>query len=121
MKDTIQLTPREIEDRLEDGIARLTKQNQVLDRLAKEKAKTEQEYRTELAKKIETLRAGGVTATTSKDRAKGSDDVKEYLYKRDLKEIRWRAQLEITRNIRLEIEVLRSLLTQLRAEAKNMM
>jgi len=119
-RDRLQMTPRQIEKQLQEARTKLTNQNQRLDKLAKEKAQAEREYRKMLAQTIENLRDNGVTATAVKDRAKGHQVVVDLMYERDLTKAQWRAALEATKNTRDEIQLLRSLLTQLRNEYENM-
>lgn len=87
--------------------------------LGLEKAKTERDYRVREAQEILKLKADGFKVTIIQEVAKGNEEVADLRLKRDIAESAYYTALQAMENLRLEIEILRSKLTWLRAEFKN--
>lgn len=113
------MTPAEIMDKLLESKQALEEQNKELIRLGEEKAEAERVYRTALAKELLTLRAHNFPATLINDLARGNQDVANLRLKRDTAESLYDACKERIKDIRAEIEILRSLLVWQRVEYQN--
>lgn len=111
--------PQQLMDRLEKCIAALGRGNTQMKTLGLEKAKTEKEYRIRQAQEILKLRAEGNKVTVIQDLAKGNEEVAELRLRRDVAESAYYTCISAIDNLRLEIDVLRSKLTWLRAELGN--
>ena len=113
------MNPQELLNRLDVCVQALGRGNTQLKTLGLEKAKTEKEYRVRQAQEILKLKADGLKVTIIQDVAKGNPEVAELRLKRDIAESAYYTALQAMENLRLEIEILRSKLTWLRAEFKN--
>ena len=113
------MNPQELLNRLDTCVQALGRGNTQLKTLGLEKAKTEKEYRVKQAQEILKLKAEGFKVTIIQDVAKGNPEVAELRLKRDIAESAYYTALQAMENLRLEIEILRSKLTWLRAEFKN--
>lgn len=69
------------------------------------KAKTENEYRIELAKELLIQRDKGLPATLTNDVARGNKIVAELKYKRDVAETMYEVTLEKLRAIKIELGI----------------
>lgn len=113
------MNPQDLLDRLDRCVQALGRGNAHLKTLGLEKAKTERDYRVREAQEILKLKADGFKVTIIQEVAKGNEEVAELRLKRDIAESAYYTALQAMENLRLEIEILRSKLTWLRAEFKN--
>ena len=113
------MNPQELLNRLDTCVQALSRGNAQLKTLGLEKAKTERDYRVREAQEILKLKTDGFKVTIIQDMAKGNEEVAELRLKRDIAESAYYTALQAMENLRLEIEILRSKLTWLRAEFKN--
>lgn len=105
------MNPQDLLDRLDKCVQALGRGNAQLKTLGLEKAKTERDYRVREAQEILKLKADGFKVTIIQEVAKGNEEVAELRL--------YYTALQAMENLRLEIEILRSKLTWLRAEFKN--
>ncbi len=110
------MNPQAVLELLDEKQRELSCLNDDLIIKAEEKAKTEGKYRKELRKELLILRQEKVPTTIINDLAKGKNEIALLRYKRDLAESNYYICISSIENKRLEIEVLRSKLTWLRAE-----
>lgn len=87
---------------------RLSKSADALFELGREKAETEREYRSELAKEMLRLKSEGMQVTLITDIAKGN--VSERLFQRDLAEARFKAGIEAADAIKIQVSALQTIL-----------
>lgn len=114
------MTPIEIMEELDNCKRAMTEANTRLKTLGVNLAKTESTYRIAVAKKEITLRKiDKYPANLTHDIARGDEVVARLRLNRDIAKIDYEVCKEGLRNIRSEVEVLRSLLTWERVELKN--
>ncbi|MFD1179515.1 hypothetical protein ACFQ3W_24905 [Paenibacillus puldeungensis] len=87
---------------------RLSKSADALFSLGKAKAEAERDYRLALAQEILKLRAEKVPVTIIENLAKGN--VSELLFKRDLAETQFKAGIEATDAIKVQVSALQTIL-----------
>lgn len=92
---------------LHQATKRLSESSKEVFRLAKAKAETEREYRSELAKVMMSMRMDKVQATLIPDLARG--EVSELKYQRDLATETYRAALSAMEALKVEINALQSI------------
>ncbi|BFN03888.1 hypothetical protein [Clostridium tetani] len=115
------MNPGEIMNKLNAAQLALQKGNVELKTLSINKARTEKDYRIALAKKMLILRnVEKYPSNMINDLAKGDEKVAQLRLQRDIAESSYYTAISSIDNLRLEIETLRSLLTWLRTEFKNM-
>jgi hypothetical protein len=68
-------------------------------------ARAENDYRKELSKKILLLRTDNVAWTACYDIAKGSDEVADYLFKRDIAEVVYNSLQEKVNVLKIEVKI----------------
>lgn len=113
------MNPQAIIELLDHALMDLSKLNENLTKLSKEKAETEALYRREVRKEILLLRQEKVQVTLIDNLVKGKEEISTLRYKRDIAASKYFTCISAIENKRLEIEVLRSKLTWLRVEYKN--
>lgn len=113
------MNPQQLLARLDQCIAALGRGNTQMKTLGLEKAKTRKDYSVRLQQEYLKLRAEGEKVTIISELAKGNEEVAELRLKKDIAESSYYVGLEAMNNLRLEIEIIRSQLTWLRAEFKN--
>ena len=113
------MNPTEIIKKLENAMLALQHGNTELKTLGVNKAKAERDYKIALNKKILRLKAEKLPATLIQDLSRGDESVAELRLQRDIAESSYFVCLDALNNLRLEIEVLRSILTWMRNELKN--
>lgn len=86
---------------------RLRKSADAMFPLGRERAKTEREYRSALAKEMFKLKAEGIQATLIPDMARGN--TAELKFNRDLAEANFKAAIEATRSLQVTISALQSI------------
>ena len=113
------MNPTEIINKLENAMLALQHGNTELKMLGVNKAKAERDYKIALNKKILQLKAEKLPATLIQGLSRGDESVAELRLQRDIAESSYFVCLDALNNLRLEIEVLRSILTWMRNELKN--
>ncbi|WP_427340630.1 hypothetical protein [Caloranaerobacter sp. DY30410] len=97
----------------------LQEKNKELKELAVKKAEAEQAYRIALAKKMLELKTEGMSVSLINDLARGDKIVAELKMQRDISESLYDACREKIKDLRVEIDIMRSMLTWEREEYKN--
>lgn len=113
------MNPQEIIQKIEYAKLALTKGNDQLKTLGVKKADAEKNYKIELRKELLRLRLEKQPVAIIQDLAKGEERISQLRLERDLAENSYNVCQEAMRNTRLEIELLRSLLTWQRVELGN--
>ena len=113
------LTPAEIEEQLLNSKQMLQEKNDELKVLGIRKAEAEKAYRIQLAKKYFELRDKKYPVTLVPDLARGDEDVSELKLKRDISDMLYEACRDKIKDLREEIGIMRSLMTQQRFELEN--
>ena len=113
------INPQELFEKLDKCIAALGRGNLQLKTLALKKDNTENLYRIALRKEILKLKLEGQPATLINDLAKGEEKVAKLRLERDIAKDSYYVCLNAIENLRIEIDVLRSRVTWLRAELLN--
>lgn len=113
------MNPQEIMQKIEYAKLALTKGNDELKTLGVKKANAERTYRMEKRKELLKLRLEKCPVAIIQDIAKGDERISYLGLQRDLAENSYNVCQEAIRNTRLEIEILRSLLTWQRVELGN--
>lgn len=103
--ETIEVTKaiRRTAERLENGVDTITKK-------AKEYAVAEREYRIALRKEIVKLRTEKMPVTLIADVARGSDDVADLKFNRDLAQETYKASRDMLNALSTEVSSLQSIL-----------
>lgn len=76
--------------------------------LGREKATTEREYRLKLSQELLKLKSEGMAATLIPDVARGK--VSDYLFERDIAEVRFKAGIEATNALKSTLSAYQSIL-----------
>lgn len=113
------MNPQEIMDQIKMNRIALTKGNDELRTLGVKKANAERKYKIELRKELLKLRLEKYPIAIIQDLAKGEEKISFLRLERDLVENAYTVCQEGLRNIRLEQEILRSLLAWQRVEFGN--
>ncbi|NGP60016.1 hypothetical protein FLT15_17900 [Paenibacillus thiaminolyticus] len=100
----------QVTDEIYTASQRLSKAADALYELAREKAEAERRYRLALAQEMLRLKADGLQVTLITDVAKGSEEVADKLFKRDLSDGRFRAGLESQEAIKTQISAYQTIL-----------
>lgn len=87
---------------------RLSNASDAIYKLGEAKASSEQVYRVKLAQEMIKLKSDGMSVGMIADVARGN--VGEYLFARDVAEIRWKAAIESVDAIRSQLSALQSIL-----------
>jgi len=114
------MNPEEIIEDLNQQMAALTRGNDILKTLSIKKNKTEQIYRMALARKILALRAEKYPVSLTYDLARGDENIAQLRLDRDIAESSYFTCKSEMENLRLKIEVNRSLLKWNGVELKNL-
>lgn len=113
------MTPVDIMNNLDICIRALGQGNTELKTLGIKKAEAERKYRIALNKEILRLKVDKYPATLIQELARGNKEVADLRLNRDIAESSYYTAISAMDNLKIEIEVLRSKLTWLRAEFKN--
>ena len=113
------MNPQQIMEQIEKTKNELSKLNDNLKNFGIQKEKTERIYRIELRKKLLQLRIEKIPSSIIQDIAKGDEKISKLRMERGLAENNYYTCQEALRTKRLEMEILRSLLTWLRVELGN--
>lgn len=114
-----ELTPGEIIDLLNKKVYELSRMNMQLDKWANEKDKAESMYQQELSKELLRLRSEKVPLVIIKEVAKGNMQISKLRYQREFAKSSYILCINKQKNLRSEIETLRSQLAWLRVEYGN--
>lgn len=112
------MTPIDIMNNLDMCIRALSQGNTELKTLGIKKAEAERKYRVALNKEILRLKVDKYPATLIQELARGNKEVADLRLNRDIAESSYYTAISAMDNLKIEIEVLRSKLTWLRAEFK---
>lgn len=112
----MELNPEAIINKLEYKVNELTLRNAELERLGAIKDGLEANYRCELRKELLSLSLNKTKISIIGDIARGDEKIAKLRLNRDLAKNRFYSMKSSIENIKLEIEVLRSMLTWLRIE-----
>lgn len=112
----MELNPEAIINKLEYKVNELTLRNAELERLGAIKDGLEATYRCELRKELLSLSLNKTKISIIGDIARGDEKIAKLRLNRDLAKNRFYSMKSSIENIKLEIEVLRSMLTWLRIE-----
>lgn len=115
----IELNPEVILNKLEYKVNELSLRNQELDMVGRRKHSLESTYRCELRKELLKLTASNTKISIIGDMARGKEQIAKLRLDRDLATNEYFTIKSAIENIKIEIEVLRSMLTWLRVELKN--
>jgi capsule polysaccharide export protein KpsE/RkpR len=113
------LNPIELIEKLNQALLALQRGNTQLQTLGVKKADAERKYKISLRQELLKLRLEKHPVSIIQDLAKGNEEISKLRLERDLAENAYTTCQEAMRNIRLEIETLRSFLTYQRVELKN--
>ncbi|CAI3542927.1 MULTISPECIES: hypothetical protein [Clostridium] len=113
------MNPQEIMDEIKKAKNELSKLNDNLKSFGIQKEKAEQIYRIELSKKLLKLRLDKTPSSIIQDVAKGDAYISKLRLERGLAENNYTVCQEALRIKRIELEMLRSLLTWQRVELGN--
>ena len=117
----MELTPRQIEEKMNNANAELYQLNAELSEKGENKARAEKEYRVSKAQKILELRSEGESVTLTTDLATGSEDVAELKMKRDIAETEWYVCKSKIDHVSSRMNDLRTMLVQRRKEAEGVL
>lgn len=106
-------------ERLDNCILALSNGNIQQKRLGLEKAKAEKEYRVKYNQKMLILKAEKIQATLIVPLTKNDPEVADLAMKRDIAESSYYTCISAIENLRLEIEILRTKISWLKAELSN--
>lgn len=113
------MNPIELIEKLNQALLALQRGNTQLQTLGVKKADAERKYKISLRQELLKLRLEKHPVSIIQDLAKGNEEISKLRLERDLAENAYTTCQEAMRNIRLEIETLRSFLTYQRVELKN--
>lgn len=113
------MTPAQIMKQMVKSGQALQQKNEELKELAIKKAEAEQAYRVALAKRILELKTDGMSVSLINDLSRGDKTVAELKMQRDIAESMYDACREKIKDLRSEIDIMRSILTWEREEYKN--
>ena len=103
-------------NKLEYKVNELTFRNKDLEKLGAIKDSLDEEYRCELIKEFLCLSLNNKNISITGDIARGNREIAQLRLNRDLAKIRYYSMKSSIENIKIEIEVLRGMLTWLSAE-----
>lgn len=112
----MELNPEVIINKLEYKVNELTFRNKELEKLGITKDRLEATYRCELRKELLSLSLNKTKISIIGDIARGDEKIAKLRLNRDLAKNRYYSLKSSIEGIKLEIEVLRSMLTWLRVE-----
>ena len=115
------MSPLEIIDKLNLAVLTLGRGNEELKRLGEIKAKTRRDYAVALNQEILKLKSEDTRATYMIELAKGNEKVADLRLKKDIAECCYFAALDSQNVLKMEIEILRSQLSFLKAEMENVL
>lgn len=98
----------QVTDEIYAASQRLSKSADALFELGRERAETERDYRSRLAQEMMRLKAEGLQVTLIPDVARGN--LSEYLFKRDLAEVRFKAGIEAADAIKVQVSALQTII-----------
>ena len=110
------MNPQQIMDGMKEKNRMLSMKNDELAELSEKKAAAERDYKMAYAKEIINLKLGKESITLIPSIAKGDKMVAEMCYKADIAEGVYNACREKIKDLRVQIDSYRSLLTWMRAE-----
>lgn len=113
------MNPEAIIKIINERINRLSKKNSELVLLGKEFADSQRLYKKEKAKKIFMLRNEKVPTTVIRDLSVGDKTIADLRFKRDLAKVKYEACKSEIINLRVEIEINRSIFAWLKEELKS--
>jgi hypothetical protein len=110
------MNPQEVFNKLDQCTLALNQGNIEQKRLGLEKAKTEREYRIKYNQRMLQLKSEKVQATLIVALTKSDPEVADLAMKRDIAESSYYTCISAIENLRLEIEILRTKISWLKAE-----
>lgn len=108
--------PEVIINKLEDKVNELTFRNKDLEKLGAIKDRLDDAYMCGLIKEFLSLSLNNKNISITGDKVRGNREIAQLRLNRDLAKMRYYSMKSSIENIKIEIEVLRSMLTWLRAE-----
>jgi len=110
------VNPQEIMNGMKEKNRMLSMKNDELAELSEKKAVADRDYKVAYAQKVAQLKINGESVTIIPSLAKGDKAVADLCYKADIAEGVFHACREKIKDLRVQIDSYRSLLTWLRAE-----
>lgn len=110
------MNPEVIINKLEDKVKEFTFRNKDLEKLGAIKDRLHEKYSRELIKELLSLSLNNKNISITGDIARGKIKIAQLRLNRDLAKIRYYSMKSSIENIKIEIEVLRGMLTWLRDE-----